>query len=46
LPQDVSGVTPAPLQPEVRKAEAAGVGAALQSEQLDMGLPPPPPIRF
>ncbi len=44
LPQDVSGVTP--TQPEVRKAEAAGVGSVIESERPDLGLPPPPPIRF
>jgi hypothetical protein len=46
LPQEATGASSIPLQPEVRKAEAAGVGTALQSEQIDMGLPAPPPIRF
>ena len=35
-----------PLQPEVRKAEPAGVGAVMQTERPNMGIPPPPPIRF
>lgn len=32
--------------PEVRKAESAGVDAAVQSEREQMELAPPPPIRF
>jgi len=32
--------------PEVRPAQAAGVAAAVSTEQPQMELPPPPPIRF
>ena len=35
-----------PALTEVRKAESAGVDAAVQSEHEAMQLPPPPPIRF
>lgn len=38
------GTEAAPV--EVRKAEAAGVEAAVQSEHKEMELQPPPPIRF
>lgn len=43
-PLSGDGSAPAPV--EVRKAETAGVEAAVQSEHKEMNLPPPPPIRF
>lgn len=53
LPTDVpraEAVTPeagdgAPV-PEVRPASAAGVSAGLMTEQVDISIPAPPPIRF
>jgi penicillin-binding protein 1A len=53
LPTDVpraEAVTPeagdgAPI-PEVRPASAAGVSAGLMTEQVDISIPAPPPIRF
>lgn len=35
-----------PVAPEVRRAEKAGLGAAVQTERPGMDLPAPPPIRF
>ena len=40
---EASGGAPAP---EVRPASAAGVSAGLGTEQVDISIPAPPPIRF
>lgn len=49
MPAAVGGVMEGATQPEVRRPEAAGIGAALPGDTSDapvINIPPPPPIRF
>lgn len=45
VPANTAGGVQPPV-PEVRKAESAGVDAAVQTEHEQMEVAPPPPIRF
>jgi penicillin-binding protein 1A len=45
-PPTGSATAAQPAVQEVRAAQAAGVSAAVQTEQSEMALPKPPPIRF
>jgi penicillin-binding protein 1A len=46
MPAAVGGSVEGAVQPEVRRPEAAGMGATLPGESPAINIPPPPPIRF